>query len=105
MTSPDNWLQVAYARITEDPGDRANGPGGGRLVGVDMADSTDAAAAGEEANRPLPFTTPGRVAIACYCWIRKPDTELRCTLAPHASGVHFHAYTRSTWPHRGPEPQ
>lgn len=52
-----------------------------------------------------PYTTPGRVVIPCYCWIRKPGTELRCTLAPHATGDHFHAYSRSTWAHRGPEPQ
>lgn len=69
-----------------------------------MADSTDAAARGEEAS-PLPFTTPGRVALTFICWIPKPGTELRCTLAPHTTGDHFHAYTRSTWPNRGPEPQ
>lgn len=52
-----------------------------------------------------PYTTPGRVAIPCYCWIRKPGTETRCTDAPHETGDHFNAYTRESWPNRGPEPQ
>jgi hypothetical protein len=52
-----------------------------------------------------PYTTPGRVVIPCYCWIRRPGTETRCTLAPGHAGEHFHCYTSTTWPNRGPEPQ
>jgi hypothetical protein len=53
----------------------------------------------------MPYTTPGRTVIPGCCWIRKPGTELRCTERPHATGDHYHAYSRQTWPHRGPEPQ
>ncbi|MER7664870.1 MULTISPECIES: hypothetical protein [unclassified Streptomyces] len=55
--------------------------------------------------KTLPFTTPDRPVIPCYCWIRKPGTEMRCTPAPHADGAHYHHYSREEWPYRGPEPQ
>lgn len=55
--------------------------------------------------RTIPFTTPDRPVIPCYCWIRKPDTEIRCTEQPHAEGDHYNAYHREEWAHGGPEPQ
>lgn len=52
-----------------------------------------------------PFTIPGRVVIPCYCWIKRPGTETRCTLTPGHDGPHYHAYSRTEWTNRGPEPQ
>lgn len=52
-----------------------------------------------------PYTTLGRVVIPCYCWVKKPGTETRCTLSPHAKGNHFNMFSRTEWPNGGPEPQ
>ncbi|WP_406730866.1 hypothetical protein [Streptomyces sp. NBC_01794] len=56
-------------------------------------------------SQAAPYTTPDRVVVPCYCWIRKPGTETRCTLEPGHRGEHYHGYSFTAWPNRGPEPQ
>ena len=56
-------------------------------------------------SRPMPYTTDDRTVIPCYCWIRDPETGLRCTLRPHEAGDHFNMRKRVAWKNRGPEPQ
>ncbi|MBT2505913.1 hypothetical protein J7I98_08380 [Streptomyces sp. ISL-98] len=55
--------------------------------------------------KAAPFTTPDRVVIPCYCWVRKPGTWDRCTEDPGHEGEHIDWASRQTWPNRGPEPQ
>ncbi|MGW1887757.1 hypothetical protein [Streptomyces sp. NPDC001970] len=52
-----------------------------------------------------PYTTPGRVVIPCYCWIKKPGTQMRCTLRPGHDGPHYFHIGFTQWPNHGPEPQ
>ncbi|MER7000096.1 hypothetical protein [Streptomyces sp. NPDC000410] len=55
--------------------------------------------------KTAPFTTDDRTVIPCYCWIKKPGTEIRCREDPGHDGNHFNRITRDEWPNRGPEPQ
>ncbi|MEV6649924.1 hypothetical protein [Streptomyces sp. NPDC051219] len=68
-----------------------------------MSDATDTIPGTTET--VTPYTTPGRLVIPCYCWVRKSGTQSRCTREPHATGVHFDSYSGQRWSHRGPEPQ
>lgn len=52
-----------------------------------------------------PYTTADRTVIPCYCWVRQPGTETRCTRMPHDTGRHTNDYTRESWANRGREPQ
>ncbi|MFI2345740.1 hypothetical protein ACH492_01475 [Streptomyces sp. NPDC019443] len=52
-----------------------------------------------------PYTTPGRTLLPLLCWVKEPGTATRCTLRPHSRGDHYHAYRRTPWRHRMPEPQ
>lgn len=38
------------------------------------------------------------VPIPGVCFIRRPGDALRCTLPPHTTGDHWHAYERVSWP-------
>lgn len=55
--------------------------------------------------KPAPYTTPDRMVIPCYCWIKKPGTAARCTRKPGHDGDHEDYYAPARWPNRGPEPQ
>lgn len=54
---------------------------------------------------PMPYTTPGRTVVPCYCWIKQPDSEIRCTERPGHGGDHFNMRRRVEWPNTGPAPQ
>ena len=54
---------------------------------------------------PMPYTTDDRTVIPCYCWIKQPGTETRCTERPNHSGDHYSMRRHVTWPNTGPAPQ